>query len=112
MHSRKLLVLVLLGMSLSAAADFTTITEVYEIDLPNLRLPGTENGTLAIKECDDCEVQSLRLSGGARYVLNDRAVTLAKFKSAISRITNRDDVIIDVYHHLESNTVTAVMVRL
>ena len=112
MQIRKLLVLILLGLSLSAAADFTTITEVYEIDLTNLRLPGTEGGTLAIRECDDCELQTLRVSATARYVLNDRDVTLAEFKKAISLIRNRKAVVIDVFHHLESNTITAVMVSL
>ena len=112
MHIRKLLVLVLLGLSLAAAADFRTTTEVYEIDLINLRLPGTEGGTLALKECDDCETQTLRVSAGTRYVLNHRDVTLVEFKKAISRVTNRDDVIVDVAHHLESDNVTAVMVKL
>ena len=112
MHIRMLLVLVLLGLSLSAAADSRTITEVYEVDLTNLRLPGAEGGTLTMQECDECETQTLRVSRGARYVLNDRDVTLAEFKKAISRIRNRKDVVIDVFHHLESNTVTAVMVRL
>ena len=112
MQIRKLLVLVLLGLSLAAAADFRTTTEVYEIDLPNLRLPGTEGGTLALKECDDCEVLTLRVSAGTRYVLNHRDVTLADFKYAVSRITNREDTIIDVSHDLESNTVTRVRVKL
>ena len=112
MRIRKLLVLVLLGLSFAAVADFRTITEVYEIDLTNLRLPGTEGGTLAIKECDECDVQTLRVSAGTRYVLNDRDVTLLQFKKAISRITNREDVVVDVAHHLESDTVTAVMVKL
>ncbi len=112
MHIRMLLVLVLLGLSLSAAADFRTITEVYEVDLIDLRLPGTEGGTLSIKECDDCAAQILRVSTTARYVLNDRDVTLVEFKKAISRIRNREDVILDVFHHLQSNTVTAVMVSL
>ncbi len=112
MQIRKLLALVLLGLSLSAAADFTTIMEVYEVELSDLRLPGTEGGTLSIKECDDCAAQILRVSAIARYVLNDRDVTLAEFKKAISRIKNREDVVIDVFHHLESNTVTAVMVSL
>ena len=112
MHIRKLLVLVLLGLSLAAAADFRTITEVYEIDLPNLRLPGSEGGTLALKECDDCEVQTLRVSAATRYVLNHRDVTLVEFKKAISRVTNREDVIVDVFHHLESNTATTVRVSL
>ena len=112
MQIRKLLVLVLLGLSLAAAADFRTITEVREVDLIDLRLPGTEGGTLAINECDDCEVLTLRVSAGTRYVLNDRDVTLAQFKKAISRVTNREDVIVDVFHHLESDSVTAVMVKL
>ena len=112
MHIRKLLVLVLLGLSLTAAADFRTTTEVYEIDLINLRLPGTEGGTLALKECDDCETQTLRVSAGTRYVLNHRDVTLVEFKKAISRVRNREDVIVDVAHHLESDSVTKVMVKL
>ncbi len=112
MQIRKLLVLVLLGLSLAAAADFRTITEVREVDLIDLRLPGTEGGTLAINECDYCEVLTLRVSAGTRYVLNDRDVTLAQFKKAVSRVTNREDVIVDVFHHLESDSVTAVMVKL
>ncbi len=110
MQIRKLLVLVLLGLSLTAAADFTTITEVYEVDLIDLRLPGTEGGTLSIKECDDCEMQTLRVSGGARYVLNNRDVTLAEFKKELKRVRNRNGVAVAVTHHLESNTITAVMV--
>ena len=110
MHIRKLLVLVLLGLSLSAAADFTTIAEVYEVDLTDLRLPGTEGGTLAFKQCEDCEAQTLRVIGGARYVLNDRDFTLAAFKKELKRVRNRNGVAVAVTHHLESNTITAVMV--
>ena len=112
MNFRKMLIAVLLGLSLSAVADFTTITEVYEVDLTNLRLPGIEGGTLAMSECDSCEVKTLRVSTSARYVLNNKDVTLKDFRKAISRITNRDDVIVDVSHHLQSNTVTKVRVKL
>lgn len=112
MHIQRLLVLVLLGLSISAAADFRTVTEVYEVDLIHLRLPGTEGGTLAFSRCADCEVLTLRATAGTRYVLNNRDVTLADFRKAVSRITNRKDAIIDVSHHLESNTVTRVRVKL
>ncbi len=112
MHIRRMLIVVLLGLSLSAAADFRTVTEVYEVDLVNLRLPVTESGTLAMHECDECEVQTLRVSGSTRYVLNNRSVSLADFKRAISRVTKRENVIVDVAHHLESNMITAVKVRL
>ncbi len=110
MHIRKLLVLVLLGLSLSAAADFTTITEVYEVDLTDLRLPGTGGGTLTFKQCDDCDAQTLRVSGAARYVLNDRGFALAEFKKELKRVRNRKGVAVAVTHHLKSDTITAVMV--
>ena len=113
MHIHRLLALVLLGLSLSAtAADFRTVTEVYEIDLVNARMPATEGGTLAIKQCDDCDAQLLRATAATRYVLNKQNVTLAEFKNALISVTNRKDVIIDVFHHLESDTVTAVKVKL
>lgn len=112
MHSRKLLVLVLLGLSLSAAADFRTITEAYEVALSDLRLPGSEFGTLTFRKCSDCEAQTLRVTANTRYLINDRDFTLAEFKEQLSRIKNRKDGHGSVLHHLESNTVKAVKVRL
>ncbi len=112
MHIRKLLVLVLLGLSLTAAADFRTTMEVWEVELINLRLPATEGGTLAFSDCADCDVQTLRATAATRYVVNKRDVSLADFRLAISRITNRKDQIIDVFHDLESDTVTRVRVKL
>ncbi len=112
MQLRKLLVLVLLGLSLAAAADFRTITEAYEVDLSDLRLPGSENGTLTFKQCSDCEAQTLRVSGKTRYVLHDRDFALAEFKEQLKRVRNRKDQIVSVLHHLESNTIKAVKVWL
>ncbi len=112
MRIRKLLVLVLLGLSLVAAADFKTITEAYEVDLSDLRLPGSENGTLTFKQCSDCEVQILRVTGKTRYVINDRDFALAEFKEQLKHIRNRKDQNVSVLHHLESNTIKAVKVWL
>ncbi len=112
MHRRKLLVLVLLGLSLAAAADFTTITEAYEVDLSDLRLPGSENGTLTFRQCSDCEAQTVRVTGKTRYVINDRDFALAEFKEQLKHIRNRKDQNVSVLHHLESNTIKAVKVWL
>ena len=76
---RKLLILVLLGLSLSAAADLTTITAAYEVAVSDLRLPGSENGTLTFRRCPSCEAQTLRVTGKTRYVVNDLGVVLAEF---------------------------------
>ncbi len=112
MHIRKLLVLVLLGLSLSAVADFTTITAAYEVAVGDLRLPRNEGGTLTFKQCSDCELQTLRVSGKTRYVLNDRDLALAEFREQLRRVRNRKDETATVMHHLESNTITAVKVWL
>jgi len=112
MHIRKLLVLVLLGLSLAAAADFRTITEAYEVVLSDLRLPGGENGTLTFKQCADCEAQTLRVTSKTRYLINDHDFALADFKEQLKGVRNRKDQNVSVLHHLESNTIKAVKVWL
>jgi len=108
MHIRKLLLVVILGVSLPAAADFRTITQAYEVALNDLRLPGSTGGTLAFKKCSECEAQTLRVNSNTRYVLNGRAVSLERFKAGLSIKKRRGDVITTVLHHLESNTITGV----
>ncbi len=49
MHIRKLLAIVFLGLSISATAQFVTITEGYEVDVSDLRLPRNTGGTLTFK---------------------------------------------------------------
>ena len=112
MHSRNLLVLVLLGLSLAAAADFKTITESYEVGLSDLRLPGSEYGTLTFRQCSGCESQTLRVTSKTRYVINDRDFALAEFKEQLERVRNRKDQIVSVLHHLKSNTIKAIKVWL
>ncbi len=112
MHIRKLLALVLLGLSLTAAADFTTITEAYEVAVSDLRLPRNTGGTLTFKQCADCESQTLLVTSKTRYVLNDRDVELAEFKERLASVSNPRDETATVMHHLESNTITAIWVSL
>ena len=112
MHSRKLLVLVLLGLSLAVAAEFRTITEAYELVLSDLRLPGNEYGTLTFKQCSDCDTQALRVTGETRYLINNRDFSLTDFKEQLKRVRNRKDQNVAVLHHLESDTIKAIEVWL
>ena len=109
MHIQKLLALVLLGLSLTATAQFTTITEAYEVAVSDMRLPRNTGGTLTFRQCADCEVQTLLVNSRTRYVLNDRDVELAEFKERLAGARNKTAT---VMHHLESNTITAIMVNL
>ena len=112
MHIRKLLALALIGLSLSAAADFTTITAGYEVAIGDLRLPRSTGGTLTFRRCPDCELETVRVNSKTRYVLNDRDLELKEFREEIDNAKNKKMEGATVMHHLESNTITAVMVRL
>ena len=112
MHIRIFLALVLLGLSLPVAAEFRTVTQAHEVALSDLRLPGNAHGTLGFRSCFDCESQTIRVNADTRYVLNGRAVTLGRFKAALARNKKNRDVAVTVLHHLESNVITGVKVRL
>ena len=108
MHIRKLLALVLLGLSLTAAADFTTVIEAYEVNSDDMRLPRNTGGTLIFKPCSACDSQTLLVNSRTRYVIDGRDVELTEFKERMAGV--RDETV-TVLHHLESNTITAIKVR-
>jgi len=112
MQIRRLLVLTILGLSLTAAADFRTTMEVWEVELTYLRLPTSANGTLSFSDCTDCNTQSIRVTVATRYTVNGKDVMLADFRKTVAGIRNRADQIIDVFHDLESDTVIRVRVKL
>jgi len=112
MNIRKLLAIVLLGLSLSAAADFTTLIAAYEVSFSDLRMPRNEGGTLTFRPCAGCELETVRVNSKTRYVLNDRDLELKDFREELKRVRNKKMEGATVMHHLESNTITAVKVNL
>ena len=98
------------GLSISAAADFKTITEAYEVDLSDLRLPGGESGTLTFRQCSDCDAQIISVNGKTRYLINNRDFALTEFKEQVKLVKNRKYISVAVFHHLESNTIKAIKV--
>ena len=112
MQIQRLMVLFILGLSLSAAADFRTTMEVHEVELTHLRLPGSTSGTLTFSDCTDCNALTIRATAATRYIVNGKDVSLADFRRVVAGIRNRSDQIIDVYHDLESDTVIRVNAKL
>ncbi len=112
MHIRRLLALVLLGLSVSAAADFRTIIEVNEVSVGDMRLPRSAVGTLTFKQCAECQLQTVRVNSKTRYVLNDRDVELADFRDEFKRVKHENTGAATMMHHLESNTIITIKVNL
>ena len=109
MHIPKLFAVALIGLSFTASADFTTVIEAYEVATGDLTMPVNEGGTLKFKQCDECEWQTLLVTSSTHYVLNGVNVELNEFKQ---QLAGAGDRIVTVLHHLESNKITAVKIRL
>jgi hypothetical protein len=100
------------GLAMPAAADFTTIEQAYEVALSEMRLPRSEGGTIAFKECSTCDYRTKRVDANARWLINGKSVSLKEFRLALSRVTDRNNKAVTVLHHLENNRVTEVSVYL
>jgi hypothetical protein len=98
--------------SLSAAAEFETVTRAYEIALDEFRVPATANSALSFKQCSSCDVETIRVTNRTQYIVNAERIELLEFKKAISRVRNREDKGIIVKHHLESDTIVSVSISL
>jgi len=73
MKTKLLIAIAMMGLALPVAADFTTVQVAYEVALSEVRLPRNEKGTIAFKECDDCEYQTKRVSADVRYRVDGRS---------------------------------------
>ena len=112
MKTKLLIAAAMIGLAMPAAADFTTVQLAYEVALSEVRLPRNENGTIAFKECEDCEYKTKRVSANIRFLVDGRSVSLAKFRQMTDRVADRDNEAVTILHHLEDNRVTEVSVYL
>ena len=110
MKIKMIVTALLLSVSLTAAAQFKTIAEAYEVSLNDLRLPQSEVGTIAFKKCSDCDYETRRISRETVWEFNGERLSLEKFRRALATVDRSDNIPVQVLHHLESNQVTKVWI--
>lgn len=110
MRIKTLFIAALLSLSFIASADNYIISQAYEIAVDGLRLPGNVVGSVSFRDCDICEMQTVRVTTDTRYLLNNRDVSLADFKKAVKSIVDKKSNIATVIHHLASDSIVAVHV--
>jgi hypothetical protein len=101
-----------LSLALPAAAQFTTISEAYEIALSDIRLPQRNTGTVAFKKCADCRYETKRVDASTVWEINGQSMSLEAFRKALRNVDNPEDETIQVLHHLESDRVKKVWILL
>ena len=110
MKIKMMITALLLTVAMSAAADFRTIQEAYEVALSDIRLPQSEAGTIAYKTCADGPYQTKRVDASTAWEVNGKSMTLEKFRVSVSRLDNPGDRTVNVLHHLERNRITKVWI--
>jgi len=103
---------VALASSLSATADIRTIAAAYEVTLSDLKMPASENGVLAFRQCSTCDLEVVSVSDHTEYVLNHKDVDLADFRRSLAAVRDRSAITVIVKHHFESDTIVWVSVTL
>ena len=108
MNIRTLLVAILLGLALPVAAEFRTVSLAHEVTLSNLRIPISTNAGVSFKNCDSCELQTVRATPMTQYIVNGQLVTLKEFREMVFQVKDRANNIVTVLQHLETNTIVSV----
>jgi hypothetical protein len=106
------IILATIALVLSAAtmADFTPVSEGYELSLSDLRLPRNNGGSIAFRTCSSCNYETRLVSSDARWEINGKATTLKQFRERMAKIADREAQWVTVIDHIELNRVTAVSV--
>jgi len=96
----------------AAVAEIRTITLAHEVFLSDFTAPASNNGIVSFKPCRSCDRQNVAVNDATSYLINRKSVSLADFRQALHRVQDRDNEVVIVMHHLESDTVVSISVIL
>ena len=96
----------------SAFAEFATVTRASEVRLSEFRLPASVNGIASFKPCGACDMKTVSVNADTRYQLNDQFVSLPEIRHSLALVSNRDRKTVIVTHHLESDLITQISIKL
>ena len=109
----KLILLVVAALAWGqASADFKTVARAYEVPLSELSLPVSSSGTVSFRQCDTCELLSVRSSANTRFLLNGQSLTLDEFRNAVRYAANAADRAVTVLCDLSANTILEIRTSL
>jgi hypothetical protein len=100
----------MLVVSSFAFAATVPATTTYEVSINSLQLPVSPNGTVSLRECDDCDYHSIRVTPDTQYRINDKHLQLNKFRKRILDLKLHGDITVNVMRDDATNTVTSVFV--
>lgn len=98
----------MLVFSSSAFANDVPATNTFEVSAKSLRLPVSANGTVSLRQCDDCDYHAIRVTPDTQYKINGKHLQLAEFRKAILELKLRKDFTVNVTRDDATSTVASV----
>jgi len=100
---------VLLSLTgLATADDRSGPSYTYETSVQKLRLPSDLNGTLSLRECDDCEYVTYRVTERTQFVFDKQRMRLADFRNLVENLRANGDQTMNVTRDNQTNTIIRV----
>ncbi|MGB5258214.1 MAG: hypothetical protein WBN07_03355 [Woeseiaceae bacterium] len=100
----------LLFMSTTAIAQNYAPTRTYEVLVNSVRLPSSPGGTITVKECDDCDYETYRVTERTVYAIDGKSMRLEDFRLAIDAMRLDPSNVVNVRRDIQSNTIAKVFV--
>ncbi len=100
----------LLVMSATAMAQDYAPTRTYEVLVQSVRLPSSPSGTITVKECDDCDYETYRVTERTVYSVDGKPVRLDDFRKVIESLELSSGHVVNVRRSLQSNTIVKVFI--
>ena len=100
----------LLLMGTSAIAQDYAPTRTYEVLVNSVRLPTGPSGTITVKECDDCDYETYRVTPRTIYAVDGKNMRLDDFRLAIEALRVDPSIAVNVRRDIQSNTIIKVFV--
>ena len=107
-----LVVALALFAATQAPAEPKTVARAYEVALSDFQAPRFPNDLVTFKGCSTCDTQSVRVTPNTSYVINQQATRFKDFVKALAAARDRDRKTVIVMHHLESDTVSSLSIKL
>ena len=76
--------------------------------MKSVRLPDRPNGTLAVRECNDCDYEVYRVTRRTRYTIDNKTMRLKDFRAAIRSLELHREHNVNVTRDIQTNTIIAV----
>ena len=100
----------LLFTSTAATAQNYAPTRTYEVLVNSVRLPSSPAGTITVKECDDCDFETFRVTERTVYAVDGKSMRLDDFRLAVEALRLDPGNVVNVRRDIQSNTIAKVFV--